>query len=190
MQTILRAHGGDCDQTHGLVEDRLELLCVIIKRGYRLTGGCCEGLVLTSHIPVNHAKTGDRIWPLVLLTFIGFCLLAVLIFSDTGVAPSHPADQGFVYVDLEIAKIDGKWKFAYPHLQHSGGISASLLVGLYKLAVTPHPDVLNWHVRILGAALFVVAAALLFQLVLTKEPERLFAEMLVLTSGFALLEPT
>lgn len=81
-----------------------------------------------------------------------FVITAVLIFKDSGVVPPHPMDQSFAgTADVRIGRTNGHWFFHYPTLGYSGGITSSLIAGIYKLLIPTSPDTLNWHIRILGA---------------------------------------
>ena len=113
-----------------------------------------------------------------------------VILQGSGRVPAHPMDQGFASVDLSISKSSGTWRFEYPKLSHAGGISASLTVGLYKLLLPIDPEALNWHVRTLGATLFLTSAALLFWQCLPTPTLRTAAFLLVATSGYQFIEPT
>lgn len=128
--------------------------------------------------------------PLYILVIAALVVSTFAILRDSGRAPKHPMDQGFAYVDLSISKINEKWKFEYPRLQYSGGITASLTVGAYKLLVPVTAETLNWHVRILGAAMFLISAAMLLKQYLSTIWSQCFAFLVVALSGFQLLQPT
>nr|AGC71993.1 hypothetical protein [uncultured bacterium A1Q1_fos_36] len=118
-------------------------------------------------------------------------VLASFVVRGDGMAPTHPMDQAFVYTDLRITKSDaGTWRFEYPHLQYSGGISSSLLIGAYKLLVSPSNETLNWHARLLGCSLFFIASFALLQVSVAPRILRVLSLTVIATSGFALLEPT
>src|SRR5262245_8821932 len=84
-------------------------------------------------------------------------ITVVFILSGDGRLPSHPIDQGFASVDLRIYHNGTNWIFQYPVLSWGGGITGSLLVGVYKLIVPTSPETLNWHVKIFTAAGFLVS---------------------------------
>lgn len=132
----------------------------------------------------------QRNLPLYALVIATLAVSAFIIVRDSGHAPQHPMDQGFAYVDLSISKINGKWKFEYPRLQYSGGIAASLTVGAYKLLVPVATETLNWHVRILGAAMFLIASAMLLKQYLSTIWWQCSAFLVVALSGFQFLQPT
>jgi hypothetical protein len=121
------------------------------------------------------------------------CLLlsAFLILRDSGIVPPWPMDQSFAEtVDLQIKNNNGKFVFSYPNLQYSGGISAGLVIGLYKLIVPVTHDSLNWHVRIFSMLIYLVSGfALIFRFV-KYDPARLIAILLLATSGFQFIQPS
>jgi len=88
-------------------------------------------------------------------------------------------DQSFAEtVDLQIKNNNGKFVFSYPNLQYSGGISAGLVIGLYKLIVPVTHESLNWHVRIFSMLIYLVSGfALIFRFV-KYDPARLIAILL------------
>lgn len=115
-----------------------------------------------NQVTAEKTKT-PRIEIIVLLLIAS--VLASFILRDDATAPMHPMDQSFVYIDLKIAKSEtGTWRFDYPHLQYSGGISSSLLIGVYKLIFSPSNQTLNWHARLLGCAVYLVACLTLLNL--------------------------
>lgn len=139
-----------------------------------------------NQVPARKVRTLEVI---VLLLALG--VIASFIFGDDGTAPMHPMDQAFVQTDLRITKPDGRtWRFEYPHLQYSGGISASLLIGAYKLLVSPSQEALNWHARMLGCTLYFVASFALLLVSIRPAILRLLSLAVIATSGFALLQPT
>lgn len=100
-------------------------------------------------------------------------------------------DQSFAEtVDLHIKNNNGKFVFAYPNLQYSGGITANLVIGLYKLIVPVTHESLNWHVRIFSMLIYLVSGfALIFRFV-KYDPARLIAILLLATSGFQFIQPS
>jgi len=120
-----------------------------------------------------------------------FALTVVLILKDSGIVPPHPMDQSFVgTADLRLGKSGGSWFFHYPTLEYSGGITSSLIAGLYKLIIPASPETLNWHIRILGAFLWLGSALLLILRVIPTTATRILACLLVGTSGFQFIQPT
>ena len=118
-------------------------------------------------------------------------LSAFLILRDSGIVPPHPMDQSFAEtVDLHIKNNNGKLIFSYPNLQYSGGITSSLVIGLYKLIVPVTHESLNWHVRIFSMLVYLVSGfALIFRFV-KYDPARLLAILLLATSGFQFIQPS
>jgi hypothetical protein len=125
-----------------------------------------------------------------IVAFVAVLACALIILGGPGLVPAHPMDQGFAYVDLSLSRKDGVWNFQYPQLQWSGGITASLTVGLYKLLVAPSTETLNWHVRMLGAAMYIGSAWLLVNSFVRAPAMRALAMLVTVTSGFQFLEPT
>ena len=127
-----------------------------------------------------------------LLTCLASLLLsAFLILRDSGIVPPHPMDQSFAEtVDLHIKNNNGKLILSYPNLQYSGGITSSLVIGLYKLIVPATHESLNWHVRIFSMLVYLVSGfALIFRFV-KYDPARLLAILLLATSGFQFIQPS
>jgi hypothetical protein len=133
--------------------------------------------------------------PLRTVTFLvciaSLLLSAFLILRGSGIVPPHPMDQSFAEtVDLHIKNNNGKFVFAYPNLQYSGGITANLVIGLYKLIVPVTHESLNWHVRIFSMLIYLVSGfALIFRFV-KYDPARLIAILLLATSGFQFIQPS
>jgi hypothetical protein len=100
-------------------------------------------------------------------------------------------DQSFAEtVDLHIKNNNGKLILSYPNLQYSGGITSSLVIGLYKLIVPVTHESLNWHVRIFSMLVYLVSGfALIFRFV-KYDPARLLAILLLATSGFQFIQPS
>jgi hypothetical protein len=99
-------------------------------------------------------------------------------------------DQGFVYVDLHIYHNGTNWIFQYPHLSWAGGITGSLIVGLYTLLIPTSVETLNWHVKILAATLFLVSVFLLARAYKLDFLSQAAVLAIVSTSGLLLLEPS
>jgi hypothetical protein len=134
----------------------------------------------------------EQLRTVILLTCLASLLLsAFLILRDSGIVPPHPMDQSFAEtVDLQIKSNNGKPIFSYPNLQYSGGITSSLLIGLYKLIVPVTRESLNWHVRIFSMLVYLVSGfAVIFRFV-KYDPARLLAILLLATSGFQFIQPS
>jgi len=115
---------------------------------------------------------------------------ALAIFMDSGSVPAWPLDQSFANVDIRIYQKDGHWQFHYPRLQHAGGITASLLIGLYKLIFTPSDSSLNWHVRIFSMIAFLGSSHLLVTALIKSNLMRAIALILIATTGFQFIQPS
>ena len=77
------------------------------------------------------------------------------ILSQSGQVSEWPMDKYFVTrADLRLDRLPTGWVFQYPRFKWSGGVSASLLIGLYKLVVSPAPETLNWHAKCITTLLF------------------------------------
>ena len=120
-----------------------------------------------------------------------FVITAVLIFKDSGVVPPHPMDQSFAgTADVRIGRSNGNWMFKYPTLEYSGGITSSLIAGIYKLLIPTSPDTLNWHIRILGAFMWLGSSLLLILRFVPTTATRILACLLIGTSGYQFIQPT
>jgi hypothetical protein len=128
---------------------------------------------------------------ILLVGLASLLLSAFFIFRDSGIVPPHPMDQSFAEtVDLHIRNNNGKLSFAYPNLQFSGGITANLVIGIYKLIVPVSHESLNWHVRIFSMVTYLVSSyALIFRFV-KYDPAKLIAILLLATSGFQFIQPS
>jgi hypothetical protein len=125
-----------------------------------------------------------------LLLITSIVIYVYLILSGNGRAPMHPMDQGFVYVDLHIYYNGINWVFQYPHLSWAGGITGSLIVGLYKLLIPTSVETLNWHVKIVSATLFLVSVFFLARTYTLDLLSQVAVLTIVATSGLLLLEPS
>ena len=132
-----------------------------------------------------------KIW-LPAVVILGFFVLTViLIFMQSGVVPPHPQDQSFAATaDIRIGRANGHWVFHYPTLGYSGGITSSLIAGAYKLIVPTDPGNLNWHIRILGALMWLGSSLMLILDFIPTLPVRLLAAFLVGASGYQFIQPT
>lgn len=90
-----------------------------------------------------------------LLLVIAIVVSFAGILSQSGQVSEWPMDQSFVTrADLRLYRLPTGWVFQYPRFNWSGGVSASLLIGLYKLVVSPAPETLNWHAKCITTLLF------------------------------------
>lgn len=122
------------------------------------------------------------------LVAAGIC--AKLILMGSGTAPRPPMDQAFVNVDLHIFNNGKNWVFQYPVLSWAGGITGSLMVGLYKLVVPTSPETLNWHVKIFSSTAFLASLMLCCRALNARNVVQVGTLMLVVSSGLLLLEPS
>lgn len=141
-------------------------------------------------IPELHIRPNSTDWSLSLVLAAVLGLSAAAIFLSSGTAFQHPMDQGFVYVDLTLRKTAAGWEFHYPRLGWSGGITASLLVGAYKLVIPTSVETLNWHVRMLAATLYLVSAAGLVRAFVRDRIDATLCMAAIGLSGLQLLEPS
>jgi hypothetical protein len=113
------------------------------------------------------------------------------ILRDSGVVPAPPMDQHFVEtINLHISYAQNIWKFQYPSLQNSGGITSSLIAGIYKLIIPTTHENLNWHIRIFAMASFLTSSFFLFNTFIANQFVRILAFVIIATSGFQLLQPS
>jgi hypothetical protein len=141
-----------------------------------------------------HQLTPDeRAGLAVLLCLLLFALLAsaLAILRESGVVPPWPMDQSFAQVaDLRIGRENGSWVFHYPNLQNSGGITSVLIAGIYKLIVPTTASNLNWHIRILAMAGYLISSACLILVYLRHSSVRLISFVLVAVSGYQFVQPS
>jgi len=88
---------------------------------------------------------------------VAVLISALIILQGSGVVPKPFMDQHFVEtINLQLRREDGHFIFQYPNLMHTGGITSSLIAGIYKLIIPTSPSTLNWHFKI-----FAIASSLL-----------------------------
>lgn len=132
---------------------------------------------------------------------LGYIQIAILVASilisagfilrDSGVVPSWPMDQHFVEtVNLHLRRIEGTWTFQYPSLQSSGGITSSLIAGIYKIIVPTTHDNLNWHIRIFAMATYLISTFAMIRTFLSNRAAAILAYLIIACSGFQLLQPS
>jgi hypothetical protein len=125
----------------------------------------------------------------VLILTIVASLIAIL--HDQGSVPPWPMDQSFVEsADLHIQRMDGHWVFHYPKLQFSGGITSSVLVGLYKLIIPTDSGTLNWHIRTIAMVGYLGSTHLLLRAFIASPLARVAGLLLVATTGFQFIQPS
>jgi hypothetical protein len=116
----------------------------------------------------------------------------LIIFKGSGVVPKPYMDQHFVgTVDLHVRYEEGHLIFQYPNLMHSGGITSSLLAGIYKLIIPTSPDNLNWHFKTFAMLGCLTSSFFLLRTAIPQHLSlRLLGFFLIATSGYQLLEPS
>ncbi|MFZ9753150.1 MAG: hypothetical protein ACO3B3_06330 [Cyanobium sp.] len=138
-------------------------------------------------------QRGSRILRLAerVILIASLLISAVLIFRDSGIVPAAPMDQHFAEtVDLHLRQTQAGWVFQYPSLQNSGGITSSLIAGLYKLIIPTSHETLNWHIRILAMATYLISCHALINKFIANQPIRILAYLIIASSGFQLLQPS
>jgi hypothetical protein len=138
----------------------------------------------------NTSLNAIDILPLIFLGVLILFAIFVIVYFGAGRAPRAPMDQGFVYTDLRIYRSAGVWQFHYPHLNWSGGITGSLLVGIYKLVIPTSVDTLNYHVKILAALGYFGSAYALARLFLDRTLDQMMLLAILGSAGLQFLEPT
>lgn len=129
----------------------------------------------------------------ILLSLLLFAVLAstVVILRESGVVPSWPMDQSFAEVaDLRIGRQNGSWVFHYPNLQNSGGITSTLIAGLYKLVVPTSIHNLNWHIRIVAMIGYLASSTSLILVFLKRSSVRMVSFALIAASGYQFIQPS
>jgi hypothetical protein len=128
---------------------------------------------------------------IILLLIAAVLISAHIILSQEGRVPDWPADQSFVKnVDIHIGKKDDVWFFHYPKLQDSGGITASLVIGLYKLLISVKTDSLNYHAKIFSMLLFFISGFFMANQYLRTNTGLFIFCVIMATSGFQFVEPS
>jgi hypothetical protein len=139
------------------------------------------------------SATAERRFPVVLTALLVTSLIvsAACILRDSGVVPGHPMDQHFAEtIDLSIRHSEGHWTFQYPALQNAGGITSSLIAGVYKLLIPTSKTTLNWHIRILAMVMYLGSSWWLVRSMVTTTQARILAYLLICVSGFQFIQPS
>ena len=117
---------------------------------------------------------------ILLVLVIATAISANSILSQSGEVPNWPWDQSFVKkVNLRAN---------YPMLQNTGGISASLLVGLYKLIIPTSPKTLDHHIKIFAMLLFFFSGFLMAKQYLRTDIGMLIFVLIMVTPGYQFVE--
>ncbi len=126
-----------------------------------------------------------------LLLIIAIVVSFVGILSQSGQVSEWPMDQSFVTrADLRLYRLPTGWVFQYPRFNWSGGVSASLLIGLYKLVVSPAPETLNWHAKCITTLLFLGSAYSLCLLFIRHWIFQALAFSVIASSALQFAEPS
>jgi hypothetical protein len=142
-----------------------------------------------SFSPQRSLKAGD--WLLLGVAMVCIALSVAVILAGPGTPSAWPMDQSFVSTaDIRIWRSDGNWVFQYPYLQHSGGITSSLIAGIYKLIIPTTENSVNWHIKILGMIGFLVSSLFLLKTFVPGQPARILAFLIISCSGYQFIEPT
>lgn len=113
------------------------------------------------------------------------------ILSQSGQVSEWPMDQSFVTrADLRLNRLPTGWVFQYPRFNWSGGVAASLLIGLYKLVVSPAPETLNWHAKCITTLLFLGSAYSLCRLFIRHWIFQALAFSVIASSALQFAEPS
>lgn len=134
-------------------------------------------------------RIGDYILFAVLIAAL--IVSAYFILQDSGIPLPHPMDQSFIsYANLRFGRANGHWVFNYPNVMFSGGVSSSLIVGIYKLLVYVSPETINWHIRIFAMTCYLGSSFLLIRQLISTTSLRLLALAIIATSGFQFIQPS
>lgn len=123
---------------------------------------------------------------------VALLISTLLILQGSGIVPKPLMDQHFVEtVNLQLRREDGHFVFQYPNLMHSGGITSSLMAGIYKLIIPTTPNTLNWHFKIFAMASWCISSFFLLRTVIPRVLSlRILGFLIIATAGFQLLEPS
>ncbi len=144
------------------------------------------------HLNIAAVKESRR-YSLILTALLVASLIisAAFILRDSGLVPGYPMDQHFAEtVDLSIRQSKDRWVFQYPALQNSGGITSTLIAGIYKLIIPTSKTTLNWHIRILAMVMYLGSSWLLIRSMIASAPARILAYLLICISGFQFIQPS
>ena len=138
----------------------------------------------------NRSKRNED-YLLFVVLIAAFLVSAFFILKDSGIPLPHPMDQSFILsADLRLGRANGHWFFKYPNPMFAGGVSANLIVGLYKLFVPVSPDNINWHIRIFAMTCYLGSSYVLIRQLINNNALRILALMLIATSGFQFIQPS
>jgi hypothetical protein len=127
--------------------------------------------------------------PLLLLIAIVVSLVGLL--NQSGQVMDWPMDQSFVTrANLRLYRLPSGWVFQYPRFNWSGGVSASLLIGIYKLIVAPSADSLNWHAKGIATLMFLFSSYFLCLLFIRNWIFQALAFSVIASSALQFAEPS
>lgn len=126
------------------------------------------------------------------ILFIALIISSLIILKGEGTIPKPPMDQHFVEtVNIQFRREAGHLVFQYPNLMHAGGITASLISGLYKLIIPTTSTTLNWSFKIFAMAGHLISSFFLLRTVIPQWFSlRILGFLIIATSGYQLLEPS
>lgn len=140
---------------------------------------------------VKSGKHWSRDYLLLVALVAGLLVSTFFILKDSGRPLPHPMDQSFILTtDLRLGRHDGNWIFRYPNLMFSGGVSSSIIVGLYKLLIPVSPENINWHIRIFAMTCYLGSSFLLIRQLIDTAALRILALTIITTSGFQFIQPS
>lgn len=133
-------------------------------------------------------------WPRsagLLILVISIIISIAAILSQSGEVMEWPMDQAFVTrADLRIFRSPSGWVFQYPRFNWSGGVTPSLIIGLYKLIATPAAETLNWHAKSITSVLFLSSSYLLTAALIRPIAIQLLAFLIIASSALQFAEPS
>lgn len=130
-------------------------------------------------------------WFLIIIGIAAIIISTAIILAGPGSVAPWPMDQAFASsADLHIGRTNGHWVFHYPYLQHSGGIAASIIAGIYKLLIPTTAASLNWHIKTLGMVGFLTSSLLLLTTFIQNRKLRILIFIIIASSGYQFVEPT
>lgn len=128
---------------------------------------------------------------LFILLIISISISLLGIVSQSGRVMEWPMDQSFVTrADLRMYRQASGWVFQYPRLVWSGGVTSSLVIGIYKLAISPSTETLNWHAKGLATTFFLASTYGLCLVYVKEMVYRILAFLVIATSALQFAEPS
>lgn len=123
---------------------------------------------------------------------VSLLISTFIIFQGSGVVPKPLMDQHFVEtVNLQLQYENGHFIFQYPNLMYAGGITSSLIAGVYKLLIPTTASTLNWHFKIFAMFSCLLSSFVLLRTLIPRSFSlRILGLLIIATSGYQLLEPS